>query len=168
MQSLLYRETRMPLHSRDARRVQHVFEPLRVWTARPTHASCTEDSMVEQSQVCDVLFHITCRYRAFDPNHAPPHVNRKNMRRRSRRAAEAATRRECCHPPVTHANIRACARYQGAARPRSATSGCQSVIPDAAEARHVAMRGWSILSSCCDGRLRAQRLCVPVNGWVPT
>jgi hypothetical protein len=63
-----------------------------VRTAESTHVSCTEDAMVEQSQVRDGLFEITSRYRSFDPNHAP-HVCGNNMRRSSHDAAEAATTR---------------------------------------------------------------------------
>src|SRR5262245_56095342 len=71
---------------------------------------------------------------------------------------------KCCHLPVTPANIRACYRQEATARPGPATTGCQSLMLDAAEARHVATAGWSILPSRCDGRLRGQRLCVPLNG----
>src|SRR5215472_1425164 len=56
---------------------------------RPTHVSCTEDAMVEQSQVREGLCEITSRYRSFVSNHAP-HVCK--MRRYRRDAAKAATR----------------------------------------------------------------------------
>src|SRR5262249_44272306 len=101
------------------------------------------------------------RYRSFVSHHAP-HVC--EMRRSSRDAANAATRGKCCHLPVTPANIRACYRQEATARPGPATTGCQSLMLDAAEARHVATAGWSILPSRCDGRLRGQRLCVPGDG----
>src|SRR5262249_52492926 len=99
--------------------------------AEPTHASCTEDAMVEQSQVREALCEIRLRYRSF-VSHPAPHVC--EMRRSSRDAANAATRGKCCHLPVTPANIRACYRQEATARPGPATTGCQSLMLDAAEA----------------------------------
>src|SRR5262249_39817155 len=54
-------------------------------TAESTHVSCTEDAMVEQSQVREGLCEITSRYRSFVSNHAP-HVCK--MRRYRRDAAK--------------------------------------------------------------------------------
>src|SRR5215470_19762356 len=87
MQPLLRRETRKPramgggfIHS------------VRAFRAEPTHVSCTQDGMVEQSQVREGLLEITLRYRSFLSDHAP-HV--REMRQSSCDAANAAARREC-------------------------------------------------------------------------
>src|SRR5262245_9476773 len=103
MQPLLRRETRKPLHPCDGPHCSS----FPCGQPEPTHVSCTEDAMVAQSQVREGLFEITLRYRSFVSNHAP-HIC--EMRRSSRTAANAATHRKCCHPPVTCANIRACSR----------------------------------------------------------
>src|SRR5262245_13006090 len=122
----------------------HIVGASCVRTAESAHVSCTEDAMLEQSQVRDGL-EITSPDGSFDPNHAS-HVCGNNMRRSSR--AKAPTRRKRLSPA---GHIREYSRVlstKRAARPRSDTSGCQSAY--AAEARHVATAGWSILPSRCD------------------
>ena len=57
--------------------------------SRAHAVSCTEDAMVERSQVREELFEITPRYRSFVSNHAP-HVC--EMQRSNRGLAKAATR----------------------------------------------------------------------------
>src|SRR5262245_57013305 len=96
MQPVLRRKTRKPsMRSMDGGFIQIVRASC-VRTAEPAHLSCTEDAMVEQSQVRDGLFEITLRYRSFDPNHAPYVCG--NMRRCSCHAAAAPTRRKMLSP----------------------------------------------------------------------
>jgi len=86
--TVMRRETRKPLHPLDRWRVHPHCLSVAVRTAEPTQASCTEDVMVEQSQVCDGPFEITLHYRSFASNHAP-HVCGNNTRRSSRDAAKS-------------------------------------------------------------------------------
>src|SRR5262249_47274520 len=83
-------------------------------TAEPAHVSCTEDAMVEQSQVREGLCEITSRSRSFASTHAPRVCK---MGLSSRPPENATTRRKCCHPPVTSANIRACCRSRSDSAP---------------------------------------------------
>src|SRR5262245_28472895 len=106
-----------------------------VRTAAPTHASCTEDAMAEQSQVREGLCEIRLRYRSFVSHHAP-HVC--EMRQSQLRCCKRGDARQIYHLPVTPANIRARFQQEAATRPRSATSAYQSVMLGAAKARHVA------------------------------
>lgn len=63
-------------------------------TAEPTQVFCTEDALVEQSQVCEGLFDITLLYRSFVSNRAH-HVCEIKCGRSSR---DAATRRKMLSP----------------------------------------------------------------------
>src|SRR5262249_43966630 len=115
--------------------------------------------MVKQSQVREGLCEITLHYRSFVSNHAP-HVCEIPVRCGKRGDAW-----QCCHPPVTSANIRACFQTRSGNAPEVGHKRMsESVTLDAAEARHVATGCWSILPSRCDGRLWGQRLCVPGDG----
>src|SRR5262249_44985295 len=77
--------------------------------------------MVKQSQVREGRCEITLHYRSFDSNHAPQVCE---MRQSQLRCGKRGDAWQCCHPPVTSANIRACFQQEAATRPRSATSGC--------------------------------------------
>ena len=114
--------------------------------------------MAEQSQLRDGL-ETTSGYRSLDCNHAS-HMCGNNMRAIQSCKSAAASQKAVTRRSHTRIFV-GCCRWDETARPRSATSGCQSVMSGAAEARHVATGGWAFchpaVTVACEDRAFACR-----------